>query len=428
MNQKNLFKQSTIAVAVALFSANVSAAGFQLNEYSSSGLGRAFSGEGAVADNATSGSRNPATMTMFDRPSFSGGVTYINPDIDVQGKNSLAGQNTSAKNIAPHAWVPNLHFIMPLNEQWAVGASATTNYGLATEFNDNYAAGSIGGKTDLLTSNLNLSAAYRLNQHFSFGLGVNAVYADAKITRHLGDLNTLPPISGALPRSTEVAKLEGKEWGYGWNAGILYEIDENNRVGLTYRSKVDIDFNGDYSNQLPGGLGGLGGATVPGKLTLNLPEMWEASAYHRVAPKWAVHYSLTYTSWSQFQELKATGNNGQTLFQKEENFRDAYRIALGTTYYHDDNWTFRGGIAFDDSPVPADRRSISIPDQDRFWLSAGTTYAFNKDASVDVGVSYMHGKSVNINERAPGAFSAVQYDFTSKGKAWLYGVNFNYAF
>ncbi|MEQ9865172.1 long-chain fatty acid transporter FadL [Pectobacterium aroidearum] len=428
MNQKNLFKQSTIAVAVALFSANVSAAGFQLNEYSSSGLGRAFSGEGAVADNAASGSRNPATMTMFDRPSFSGGVTYINPDIDVSGSNRLTGNDASAKNIAPHAWVPNLHFIMPLNEQWAIGASATTNYGLATEFNDTYAAGSIGGKTDLLTSNLNLSAAYRLNQHFSFGLGVNAVYADAKITRHLGDLNTLPPINGALPRGTEIAKLEGKEWGYGWNAGILYEIDENNRVGLTYRSKVDIDFNGDYSNQLPGGLGGLGGATVPGKLTLNLPEMWEASAYHRVAPKWAVHYSLAYTSWSQFQELRATGSNGQTLFQKDESFHDVYRIALGTTYYHDDNWTFRGGIAFDDSPVPADKRSISIPDQDRFWLSAGATYAFNKDMSVDVGVSYMRGKSVSVAEAAPGAFSAVHYDFTSKGSAWLYGANFNYTF
>ncbi|WP_350316394.1 long-chain fatty acid transporter FadL [Pectobacterium aroidearum] len=428
MSQKNLFKQSTIAVAVALFSANVSAAGFQLNEYSSSGLGRAFSGEGAVADNAASGSRNPATMTMFDRPSFSGGVTYINPDIDVSGSNRLTGNDASAKNIAPHAWVPNLHFIMPLNEQWAIGASATTNYGLATEFNDSYAAGSIGGKTDLVTSNLNLSAAYRLNQHFSFGLGVNAVYADAKIVRHLGDLNTLPPISGALPRSTEIAKLEGKEWGYGWNAGILYEIDENNRVGLTYRSKVDIDFNGDYSNQLPGSLGGLSGTTVPGKLTLNLPEMWEASAYHRVAPKWAVHYSLAYTSWSQFQELKATGSNGQTLFQKDESFHDVYRIALGTTYYHDDNWTFRGGIAFDDSPVPADKRSISIPDQDRFWLSAGTTYAFNKDMSVDVGVSYMRGKSVSVAEAAPGAFSAVHYDFTSKGSAWLYGANFNYTF
>ncbi|MCA6969409.1 long-chain fatty acid transporter FadL [Pectobacterium carotovorum] len=429
MNQKNLFKQSTIAVAVALFSANVSAAGFQLNEYSSSGLGRAFSGEGAVADNATSGSRNPATMTMFDRPSFSGGVTYINPDIDIQGKNSQSGQDTSAKNIAPHAWVPNLHFIMPLNEQWAVGASATTNYGLATEFNDSYTAGSIGGKTDLLTSNLNLSAAYRLNQHFSFGLGVNAVYADAKIERTFGERAV--PALGLQP-SSQVAHLEGKEWGYGWNAGILYEVDENNRFGLTYRSKVDIDFSGDYKSDKPSIAPGLpvgtNGATIPGKLTLNLPEMWEASAYHRVAPKWAVHYSLTYTSWSQFQELKATGNNGQVLFKKDESFRDAYRLALGTTYYHDDNWTFRGGIAFDDSPVPADKRSISIPDQDRFWLSAGTTYAFNKDASVDVGVSYMHGKSVDISEPLNDEPGAYVYNFSSKGKAWLYGVNFNYAF
>ena len=155
-------------------------------------------------------------------------------------------------------------------------------------------------------------------------------------------------------------------------------------------------------------------------MTLNLPEMWEGSGYKRVAPQWAIHYSLAYTSWSQFQELKATNSNGQTLFKKDEGFKDSYRIALGTTYYMDDNWTFRSGIAFDDSPVPAEKRSISIPDQDRFWLSAGTTYAFNKDASVDLGVSYMHGQKVKFTEG--------QYTFKSEGRAWLYGANFNYAF
>ncbi|MBD9250448.1 MAG: long-chain fatty acid transporter, partial [Cronobacter sakazakii] len=93
---------------------------------------------------------------------------------------------------------------------------------------------------------------------------------------------------------------------------------------------------------------------------------------------------------------------------------------LGTTYYMDDNWTFRTGIAFDDSPVPEQQRSISIPDQDRLWLSAGTTYAFNEDASVDAGVSYMHGQHVEFTEGP--------YTFKSEGKAWLYGVNFNYRF
>ncbi|MBN0016811.1 outer membrane protein transport protein, partial [Pseudomonas aeruginosa] len=109
----------------------------------------------------------------------------------------------------------------------------------------------------------------------------------------------------------------------------------------TYRSEVKIDFDGNYRSSLPaaynqilGNFGlpaGTSGQTTNGSLTLNLPEMWELSGYNRVAPQWAVHYSLTYTSWSQFQELKATGSNGQTLFYKEEGFKDAYRLALGTT-------------------------------------------------------------------------------------------------
>lgn len=175
-----------------------------------------------------------------------------------------------------------------------------------------------------------------------------------------------------IPADTQIAHLNGNAWGFGWNAGILYELDKNNRYGLTYRSEVKIDFDGNYRSSLPaaynqilGNFGlpaGTSGQTTNGSLTLNLPEMWELSGYNRVAPQWAVHYSLTYTSWSQFRELKATGSNGQTLFYKEEGFKDAYRLALGTTYYYDDNWTFRTGIAFDDSPVPANNRSISIPD------------------------------------------------------------------
>ncbi|CCJ80412.1 Long-chain fatty acid transport protein [Cronobacter dublinensis 1210] len=438
---------------MAIVSSQAWSAGFQLNEFSSSGLGRAYSGEGAIADDAGNVSRNPALITMFDRPTFSGGAIFVDPDVNVSGR-SRAGNSLNADNIAPTAWVPNLHFVAPINEQFGWGASVTSNYGLATEYGDSYAAGSVGGKTDLETLNLNLSGAYRLDSNWSFGLGFDAVYARAKIERNAGDLPQI--IAGGLPalvqsgqidpqtagqiaaaagginRDTQIAHLKGDEWGFGWNAGILYELDKNNRYALTYRSEVKIDFDGDYKSSLPAainpinaalGLGlpyGTGGSTTGGSLTLNLPEMWEVSGYNRVAPQWAVHYSLTYTSWSQFQELKATNSNGDTLFKKEEKFKDAYRIALGTTYYMDDNWTFRTGIAFDDSPVPAQQRSISIPDQDRLWLSAGTTYAFNEDASVDAGVSYMHGQHVEFTEGP--------YTFKSEGKAWLYGVNFNYRF
>lgn len=444
MNHKNLFAKSALAAAVALVSSNAFSAGFQLNEFSTIGLGRAYAGEGAMGDSAASASRNPATMALMNRPMFSIGAVFIDPDVNIQGQ-SGAGNSLNADNIAPTQWVPNIHYVQPLNDQWWIGASATSNYGLATEFNDGYAGGPFAGKTDLLTMNLNLSTAYRLNQHFSFGVGFDAVYARAKIERTIGELGSFLPAAGlpAAPADTQIAHLKGDEWGYGWNAGVLYEVDDNNRFGLTYRSEVKIDFDGDYRSDIPVAFNPIGsqfglptgtsGSTIPGSLSLNLPEMWEISGYHKVAPQWAVHYSMAYTSWSQFQELKATGSNGQDLFYKDESFHDAYRIALGTSYYYDDNWTFRTGIAFDDSPVPSDKRSISIPDQDRLWLSAGTSYAFNKDASVDLGVSYMHGKKVTVKEgNDPIATAqngqATPYTFSSSGKAWLYGASFNYKF
>ncbi|MDU1296371.1 MAG: long-chain fatty acid transporter FadL [Enterobacter hormaechei] len=450
MSQKTLFTKSALAVAVALISTQAWSAGFQLNEFSSSGLGRAYSGEGAIADDAGNVSRNPALITMFDRPTFSAGAVYIDPDVNISGT-SPSGRSLKADNIAPTAWVPNMHFVAPINDQFGWGASITSNYGLATEFNDTYAGGSVGGTTDLETMSLNLSGAYRLNNAWSFGLGFNAVYARAKIERFAGDLGqlvagqimqspagqtpqgqALAATANGIDSNTKIAHLNGNQWGFGWNAGILYELDKNNRWGLTYRSEVKIDFDGDYKsgilspvNGMVPGAGttipwGTSNQTVPGSLSLHLPEMWEVSGYNRVAPQWAIHYSLAYTSWSQFEELKATGSNGQTLFYKDESFHDAYRIALGTTYYMDDNWTFRTGVAFDDSPVPADKRSISIPDQDRFWVSAGATYAFNENASIDAGVSYMHGQKVTFQEGP--------YEFTSEGKAWLFGTNFNYAF
>lgn len=436
MSQKTLFTKSALAVAVAIISTQAWSAGFQLNEFSSSGLGRAYSGEGAIADDAGNASRNPALIMMFDRPTFSAGAIFVDPDVDISGRSRI-GNDASQDNIAPTAWIPNVHFVAPINDQFGWGASVTSNYGLATEFNNNYTAGSMGGKTDLETLNLNLSGAYRLNNHFSFGLGLNAIYAKAKLERYAvaGSGGRIPPsLAAQYPADTQIARLKGDEWGFGWNAGLLYEVDKDNRYGFTYRSEVKIDFNGDYRSNLPSMdripaqlrpvfaslPAGTNGSTIDGSLDLNLPEMWEFSGYNRVAPQWAVHYSMAYTSWSQFQELKAKGNNGQTLFYKEEGFKDSYRIALGTTYYYDDTWTFRTGIAFDDSPVPANRRSISIPDQDRFWLSAGTTYAFNKDASLDVGISYMHGQKVKFEEGP--------YSFESEGKAWLYGMNLNYAF
>lgn len=120
MSQKTRFTQSALAVAVALVSTQAWSAGFQLNEFSSSGLGRAYSGEGAIADDAGNASRNPALIMMFDRPTMSAGAIFIDPDVNISGK-SPSGKSLNADNIAPTAWVPNLHYVAPINDQFGWG-------------------------------------------------------------------------------------------------------------------------------------------------------------------------------------------------------------------------------------------------------------------------------------------------------------------
>ncbi|SUG65163.1 long-chain fatty acid transport protein [Salmonella enterica subsp. enterica] len=112
MSQKTLFTKSALAVAVAIISTQAWSAGFQLNEFSSSGLGRAYSGEGAIADDAGNVSRNPALITMFDRPTFSAGAVYIDPDVNISGT-SPSRRTLDADNIAPTAWGAERPFCRP---------------------------------------------------------------------------------------------------------------------------------------------------------------------------------------------------------------------------------------------------------------------------------------------------------------------------
>ena len=422
------FKKSLIAAAVTLASTQTFAAAFQLNEHSASGLGRAYAGEAAIADNAAVLSRNPAAMTTFDKMALSVSGTYIKPDVDVAG-DIYAGPTklapSSESDIAPDAFVPATYFIQPLNDQWAWGIGLFSNYGLSTEYSKTFAAGAGAGDTELLTFNINPNIAYRINSSFSVGAGINAVYAAAELNRYAGALSAAIPGANS---DTRLAHLKGDTWGFGWNVGTLYEINENNRLALTYRSQVDLSFDGDFQGATSGN------RVVDGNLKLDLPAQAEFAGYHRLNPQFAVHYSVNWTDWSAFKELKATSSSckdgeivGQCL-QKPENFKDSLRYSIGSTWYINPSWEARIGFAYDNSPIEPEYRSLSIPDSDRVWYSAGATYHIDQDMSVDLGMAYLDGKEVDVNEGLRNHSDALRWKGTSHGNAFLASAQFNMKF
>ncbi|MFM5335741.1 outer membrane protein transport protein [Aeromonas enteropelogenes] len=417
-----VFKKSLIAATIALATSQVHAAAFQLNEHSASGLGRAYAGEAAIADNAAVLARNPAAMTTFDKMAVSVSGTYIKPDVDVDGSiaTPLGKVAASESDIAPSAFVPASYFIQPLNDQWAWGIGLFSNYGLSTEYSKTFAAGAGAGDTELLTLNINPNIAYRINEQFSIGAGINAVYGAAELNRYAG---LLGPALGQKS-DTRIAHLKGDTWGFGWNVGTLYEINKDHRFALTYRSQVDMSFDGDFQGLTSGN------RTVDGNLKLDLPAQAEFAGYHRLNEQFAVHYSVNWTDWSAFQELKATSNQcaGGVCLQKDEKFKDSTRYSIGGTWYINPAWEARLGFAYDNSPIEPEYRSLSIPDSDRVWYSAGATYHINPDMSVDFGMAYLDGKEVDVSEGLRNHSDALRWKGSSHGNAFLASAQFNMKF
>ncbi|VTX70464.1 Outer membrane protein P1 [Haemophilus influenzae] len=445
------FNQSILATAMLLAAGGANAAAFQLAEVSTSGLGRAYAGEAAIADNAAVIATNPALMTVFKRAQFSTGGVYINSKVDMRGDveskiNAVQGHNkkgsASKNDVVPEAFIPNLYFVTPVNDKLALGAGMNVNFGLKSEYGRDYDAGLFGGETKLSTINLNFSGAYRVTQGLSVGLGLNAVHAKAKLDRTAGILKKIADTarSGSLStvlsqfkpltdnltsKDKSVVQLQDKSaWGFGWNAGVMYQFNENNRMGLAYHSAVDIDFTDYTATSLKASKFG-----EESSLTLRLPDYVEFSGLHQVTNRFAIHYSYKYTHWSHLNKLYARYNDGKAAFDKELQYSNSSRVAFGGTYDIDDKLTLRAGVAYDQA-ASRHYRTASIPDTDRTWYSLGATYKFTPHLSVDFGYAYLKGKTINFKEeeKAIQGQLTTTANYTSKAHANLYGLNLNYSF
>ena len=412
-------QRSLVSLSV-LFACNTLAAGFQVAEHSASGLGRAFSGEGAVADNASVLARNPAAMTLFDTAQFSGALSIVDPEVDItQTKINDNDFNQTSSDVAPMQFVPAAYYISPINDSWAWGIGMFTAYGVATDYPDDIFAGDLAGDTSLVSVNLNPSIAYRLNESFSIGAGLNLVYAEAELNRHKGSL----PLGGSA--SDKLISMTGETFAFGWNVGGLYELDENNRFGIGYRSAVDLDFDdGEFTDYYGGIISDPSKNPTTGQLEISLPSILELSAFHQLNDQWAVHYGWQLTNWSTFEELKATSPdcNGGVCFLKEEHYEDNQRWSVGGTYTINIEWTIRAGLAYDEQ---AGEATLSIPDSDRYWYSAGLTYTVSENMTLDAAFALVQSKSGSFTETDA---AGQKLTFESEAVAYLSAIQLNYTF
>lgn len=462
--KKNAITKSivkAIITATIITSAQATAAGFQVNVQSASALGNANAGFAANTDNAAVIATNPAAAASFDKFAFSFGGAYVEPTVETtgenaplapyyQGFNSAFGSSYSApsesaydvENSVNPSTIPSVYAVIPVGKKLAIGIAGYTNYGTNTEFSDDYAAGLVGGSTQLTTFNLNPSLAVKLGSKIRLGVGAQIVYGSAELERNLGDAAALGAMSGiaafaqtgASPAQiggaiaannthlsgqaagTQAFIMEGDDIGFGWNGGVLFDLSDNHKIGVSYRSEVELTFEGEYSNYQ--------GADLTGQLDLSLPAMAELGGFHRFGNV-ALQYGVVWTEWSSFNGLQGVSaeNNDVVLFEKGYNYEDNIRYSAGLSYYLGSKVILRAGYALDEA---AGDTTISIPDSERQWYTAGLTFNVTKTLSLDLAAAYIIGEETSFTETDSN--TGLTYAFTNKAEAIVGSAQMNLVF
>ena len=417
-HSRKIFRKIILgALAAGLSPGLAQASGFALIENGGSGQGNAYAGAAAHSIDASTIYFNPAGMMRLDGDHLTLAGHFIKPNSEFsnQGSTSAAALNSTPLSGSDddggfNAIVPNLYWTKGIDERTRFGLGVQTTFGLATKYDDDWVGRYHGVESDLKTININPSMAYQVNDRLALGGGINFLFGHIVFTNAI-DFGAICAAQGLAsascsPQQTDgFADLEGdnlSDPAFGFNFGLQYMISDQTTFGLSYRSEVDLDLEGEADFTVPSAAafvmsGGLfldsdikAGVTLPASLAL--------SVAHKVDSfTWLA--DITWTGWSSFDELRINyENDAQPASVTTEDWDDTFRYSIGFDYQYSGNMILRSGIAVDETPVPsAERRTPRLPGDTRTWLSFGLTYNWNDDLTVDVGYSHLFIDDTKIN-------------------------------
>lgn len=427
---------SGVAAGASLSAQQAAAAGFALLEQNASGLGNAYAGAGAIAEDASTLYFNAAGLTQMTQPSLviSANAVDVNSKFHDQGSVAALGQTLGSEggNAGGVTVLPALYLAVPLTAKLSGGFGFNAPFGLKTEYNGDWMGRFQAVKSEVTTTNFNTALAFKVTPTISVGLGLDYQTIDAELTSAVNydavvaqglagppfsfPPSTILPIIGANPGLQGESKVKGNDSAWGFDAGVLFTPGSTTKIGLSYRSGVSYHLTGDATFTAPTSSNGFAQAVIgaaratalaDGPITLNIK--LPASARAAFAQQFGIVELLgevQWTQWSDIQELRINRSNGSLLKNTPENWRDTWRYALGANFKVNNAVKLRVGAAYDESPVPDSTRTPRLPDNDRTWYTVGAQIQATPSLGFDLGYAYIVSKDASLNQS--DGYSAAQ--------------------
>lgn len=254
---------------------------------------------------------------------------------------------------------------------------------------------------------LNPSLAYTLNSHLAVSVGLDTTYFEpARANASTACVGLAA--DGVLPLYTcsdaisyapanvaggRVGSVDGDGWGYGYNLGATLTLGEGTRLGMRYRSGMQVDVADETVFHTAGPLLSTDLARLTDQAViagLGLPESFAVSASHRLSDQWSIAGDVTWVNWSQFEDARIASSKDSRFGTSTEDWENTYRYTLGVNYQHNDQWKYRVGTIYDQSPPSNYRAGAAQPliNEELVWVAFGVGFSPTPRLSLDVGYAY----------------------------------------
>ena len=329
----------------------------------------------ALSDSAESIFFNPGAITQLESDTdIVGGITLLDGATLYENEDTLVEEETDN----PLGTPINGYMARRISSELSWGLGIYTPYGNKVEWDTDWAGSHLVNYIELQAIYIQPTIAYQINESTSIGFGPNLVLGSVEFNRNLSTSLT----NAAGDRSNVTIKAENvTAWGF--NLGILHKVSDKTSLGFSYRSEVtveardeDADFDdvptalettfadGDFDADLP----------LPAELTLGIA--------YKYNDRLTLAFDFNRTYWDVYEELVIEFDNGITSVNPR-NYEDSNIFRFGAQYRYDDKWTLRGGIYFDESPVPDGSFAPETPRNDSIGYTAGATYTYSQNLQMD---------------------------------------------
>jgi long-chain fatty acid transport protein len=397
---RGLTGAACLTVALA---AQAWAGGLWLYEQSTPDQGTAAAGRAAMARDASTAYGNPAGMARLDSTQFliGAGAIIIQSEFETEPGTNVGGGGSSTTSALPSL---SGFYVYNLARDWKLGVAVVPLMGLAADYGDSWAGRYIVEKESLVTLAFNPVVSYRVTNWLSIGGGMSVVG---------GFMSSQSAINNPDPTLGDgELKLKSRSLSFGGNVGVLVEPVAGTRLGVTYRSPVNLHFNNviDEVKNLGPGLNLI--VDILGKrfdvargskvdITVTNPQEMMFSVYHDLTRDLAIMGNFGWQNWKSFGTSSVTIHGGNTINTTADlNYSNTYHWSIGAMYRIAPPWLFTAGFAYDTSPVAQDHRTVVLPLDRQIRYAAGVQYDLSPTATLGVAYTLISAGDAPVNQDA----------------------------